>query len=107
MSYRGKVRNVRWCRIERESFDDHWRSDVHPTYESYILADLYDSPNNRIDEDMYVDITDDVLEYYDRERITWNLVNEVRDALHNVWIDYYYDDYDDEDYLDGSLDDYI
>lgn len=57
---------------------------------------------------MYVDITDDVLEYYGRERITWNLFNEVREALHNVWIDYYYyDEWDDEDYLDGDLGDYI
>lgn len=107
MSYKGKVRNVRWVRIERECSCDHWRNDTHPTCESYIVADLYDSPHNRIDEDMYVDITDDVLEYYDRSRITWNLVNEVRDDLHNVWIDYYYDEYDDEDYLDGELGDYI
>lgn len=104
---KGKVKNVRWERIEIESFSDHWRSDVHPRYESYVLADLYDSPHNRIEEDMYVDITNDVLEYYDGDRITWNRVNEIRDLLHNVWIDYYYDEEDDEDYLDGSLSDYI
>lgn len=107
MSYRGKVRNVRWEQIYRENASDHWRSDRHASYDSYILADLYDGDYNRIDEDMYVDITDDVLDYYGRTRISWNLVNEVRDALHNVWIDYYYDEDDDEDYLDGSLGDYI
>ncbi len=107
MSYRGKIRNIRWVRIEEECQSDHWRSDSHPVYESYIVADLYDSPYNRIDEDMYVDITDDVLDYYDRSRITWNLVNEVRDLLHNVWINYFYDEYDDEDYLDGDLSDYL
>ena len=103
----GKVKNVRWERGLKESSSDHWRSDVHPCYESYVLADLYDSPYNRIEEDMYVDITNDVLEYYDGDRITWNRVNEIRDLLHNVWIDYYYDEEDDEDYLDGSLSDYI
>lgn len=107
MSYQGKVRNVRWERIERECSSDHWSSDVHPTYESYILADLYDGDYNRISEDMYVDITDDVLDYYGRQRVSWNLVNEVNDALHNVWINYYYDEEDDEDYLDGDLGNYI
>lgn len=107
MSYRGKIRNVRWEQYESECTSDHWSSDRHPVYESYILADLYDSPHNRITEDMYVDITQDVLDYYGRKRITWNLVNEVRDSLHNVWIYYFYDEDDDEDYLDGELGDYI
>lgn len=104
---RGKVKNVRWVRIEKECTSDHWSSDKHARYESYVLADLYDSSHNRIEKDMYVDITEDVLEYYGGSRITWNRVNEIRDLLHNVWIDYYYDDWDDEDYLDGNLSDYI
>lgn len=107
MSYRGKVRNVRWEQIETECSTDYWLIDKHARYESYILADLYNGDYNRISEDMYVDITSDVLKYYNRSRITWGLVNTVNDALHNVWINYFYDEDDDEDYLKGSLGDYI
>lgn len=102
MSYRGKVKNVRWYRMERFA-----PGCDYPYYESYILADLYDSCHNRLSEDLYVDITDEVLDYYGRQRITKNLVNEVRNDLHNVWIDYYYDVDDDEDYLCGDLGDYL
>ena len=43
---KGNVENVRWGRIEIESSSNHWRSDVQPRYENYVLADLYDSPLN-------------------------------------------------------------
>ncbi len=102
MSYRGKIRNVRWVRIE-----SHNPYSDYSSYESCIVADLYDNDNNRLSKDQYVDITNDVLDYYDRERITRGLVEEVRNDLHNVWIDYYYDEDEGEDYLDGSLSDFI
>ena len=53
---KGKVKHVRWERPEKESASDHWRSDVHPCKKSYVLADLYDSPHNRIEKNMYIDI---------------------------------------------------
>lgn len=98
---RGKVKNVRWEQVLRESSSDHWRSDVHPGYKSYVLADLYDSPQ------MYVDITKDVLDYYGGSRITPGRVDEIRSLLHNVWVDFYHDENEDTYYLDGSLSDYI
>ena len=49
---------------------------------------------------------DDIRDYYDRSRITHNLVSELSDDLHNEWIEYYEDE--DGDYcLDGELSDYI
>jgi hypothetical protein len=108
MSYRGKVKYVEWDREERINSAYQNSRDWHAVEESCILAWLYPSPNNRIpNEEMYVDITSDVLDYYQRERISKKLVNEVNDLLHNVRIDYYYDEYDDEDYLDGELSEYI
>lgn len=47
---KGKVKHVRWEGPEKESASDHWRSDVHPCKKSYVLADLYDSPHNRIEK---------------------------------------------------------
>ena len=49
---------------------------------------------------------DDIRDYYDRSRITRDLVSELSDDLHNEWIEYYEDE--DGDYcLDGELSDYI
>ena len=104
---KGKVKHVRWERPEKESASDHWRSDVHPCKKSYVLADLYDSPHNRIEKNMYIDITKDILEYYGGSRITQKRVDEINKLLHNAWIDYRYDNGSDEDYLDGNLSDYI
>lgn len=104
---RGKIRRVRWVRIERENKANHYSHDWHPCYESYVVADLYDSPHNRCSSNMYVDITSDVLNYYNGSRITRNRVDEMDELLRNVWIDYYYDEDDDEDYLDGDIEDYI
>lgn len=98
---RGKVKNVRLEPGLKESSSDRWRSDVHPCYERYVLVDLYDSPQ------MYVDITKDVLDYYGGSRITQGRVDEIKDLLHNVWINFYHDENEDEHYLDGSLSDYI
>lgn len=103
---RGKVINVRMVTTYREVTTDHWRSDVHPVRERFVLADLYDDPKNDI-EDTYVDITEDVRDFFGGGYITSNRVSEIRDRLHNVWIDFYHDDEDDEDYLDGDLSDYI
>lgn len=78
-----------------------------PCKKSYVLADLYDSPHNRIEKNMYIDITKDILEYYGGSRITQKRVDEINKLLHNAWIDYRYDNGSDEDYLDGNLSDYI
>lgn len=56
---------------------------------------------------MYIDITKDILEYYGGSRITQKRVDEINKLLHNVWIDYRYDNGSDEYYLDGNLSDYI
>lgn len=108
MSYRGKIRKIWWHREERINDAYQNSHDWHARYDSSILAYLYPSAYNRIpNEEMYVDITNDVLEYYDRQRISMNLIREVDEALRNVWIYYYYDEYNGEDYLKGNLSDYL
>jgi hypothetical protein len=60
----------------------------------YIYGDEVD-----IDED-------DIRDYYDRSRITRDLVSELSDDFHNEWIEYYEDE--DGDYCpDGELSDYF
>lgn len=104
---KGKVKNVRWEKVAIESISDHWRSDVHPCKKQYVLADLYDDSRNRIKENMHVDITKAVLDYYGDGKINKKRVDKIKVLLHNVLINYRYDENSDEDYLDGSLSDYI
>lgn len=104
---KGKIKNIRLEKFKIELRSDHWRSDVHPRYENYVLADLYDDPQNRMKKNMYIDITKDVLEYYGGSRITQKRVDKINKLLHNVWINYRYDKDSNEAYLDGSLSDYI
>lgn len=96
---RGKVKYVTRSIWYEENQSGHWRSDVHPVRYTNTYAVLYNGDEVDIDED-------DIRDYYDRSRITRELVSELNDDLHNVWIEYYEDE--DGDYcLDGELSDYI
>lgn len=96
---RGKVKYVTRSTWYVENQSDHWRSDVHPVRYTNTYAVLYNGDEVDIDED-------DIRDCYDRSRITRELVSELSDDLHNVWIEYYEDE--DGDYcLDGELSDYI
>ena len=96
---RGKVKYVTRSISYEENQSDHWRSDVHAVRYTKTYAVLYNGDEVDIDED-------DIRDYYDRSRITRDLVSELSDALHNEWIEYYEDE--DGDYcLDGELSDYI
>lgn len=96
---RGKVKYVTRSIWYEENPSDHWRSDVHAVRYTNTYAVLYNGDEVDIDED-------DIRDYYDRSRITRELVNELSNDLHNEWIEYYEDE--DGDYcLDGELSDYI
>ena len=96
---RGKVKYVTRSIWYEENKSDHWRSDVHAVRYTNTYAVLYNGDEVDIDED-------DIRDYYDRSRITRDLVSELSDDLHNEWIGYYEDE--DGDYcLDGELSDYI
>ena len=96
---RGKVKYVTRSIWYKENQSDHWRSDEHAVRYTNTYAVLYNGDEVCIDED-------DIRDYYDRSRITRELVSELSDDLHNVWIEYYEDE--DGDYcLDGELSDYI
>ena len=96
---RGKVKYVTRSIWYEENQSDHWRSDVHAVRNANTYAVLYNGDKVDIDED-------DIRNYYDRSRITRDLVSELSDDLHNEWIEYYEDE--DGDYcLDGELSDYI
>ena len=96
---RGKVKYVTRSISYEENQSDHWRSDVHAVRHTNTYAVLYNGDEVNIDED-------DIRDYYDRSRITRELVSELINDLHNVWIEYYEDE--DGDYcLDGELSDYI
>lgn len=96
---RGKVKYVTRSICYEENQSDHWSSDVHAVRYTNTYAVLYNGDEVDIDED-------DIRDYYDRSRITRDLVSELSDDLHNEWIEYYEDE--DGDYcLDGELSDYI
>ena len=96
---RGKVKYVTRSIWYEENQSDQWRSDVHAVRYTNTYAVLYNGDEVDIDED-------DIRDYYDRSRITRDLVSELSNDLHNEWIEYYEDE--DGDYcLDGELSDYI
>ena len=96
---RGKVKYVTRSIWYEENQSDHWSSDVHAVRYTNTYAVLYNGDEVDIDED-------DIRDYYDRSRITRDLVSELSDDLHNEWIEYYEDE--DGGYcLDGELSDYI
>ena len=96
---RGIVKYVTRSIWYEENQSEHWSSDVHAVRYTNPYAVLYNGDEVDIDED-------DIRDYYDRSRITRDLVSELSDDLHNEWIEYYEDE--DGDYcLDGELSDYI
>ena len=96
---RGNVKYVTRSIWYEENQSDHWRSDIHAVRYTNTYAVLYNGDEVDIDED-------DIRDYYDRSRITRDLVSELSNDLHNEWIEYYEDE--DGDYcLDGELSDYI
>lgn len=101
---RGKIKYVYWQRASYEGMS----SEMHHTGFWENVSEIYavTYPDEDGDE-IEINITNDVLEYNDRERISDNLVQETNDDLHNVWVSYYWDEDDEEYYLDGDLEDYI
>lgn len=96
---RGKVKYVTRSIWYKENQSVHWSSDLHAVRYTNTYAVLYNGDEVVIDED-------DIRDYYDRSRITRDLVSELSNDLHNEWIEYYEDE--DGDYcLDGELSDYI
>lgn len=96
---RGKVKYVTRYVWLNEMTEDHWKHDVHAVRETHTCAILYNGDKVEISEN-------DIRNYYDRTKITDNLIDELSSDLHNVWIEYGGDD--DQDYwLDGILSDYI
>lgn len=96
---KGTVKFVKRSVWFSECQADHWSSDVHPVRHTCTYAILYNGNEVYLDED-------DIRSYYDRSRITRDLVYDLSNDLHNVNIEYYEDD--DGDYcLDGVLCDYI
>ena len=74
-------------------------ADNIPVYIEEKVEDMLENDEVDIDED-------DIRDYYDRSRITRDLVSKLSDDLHNEWIEYYEDE--EGDYcLDGELSDYI
>ena len=91
---RGKVKYVArsiWYKV--------WNPYEHGVRYTNTYAVLYNGKKVNIDED-------DIRDYYDRTRITSELISELSDDLHNEWIEYYEED-DGFNYLDGNLSDYI
>lgn len=74
---------------------DPWDIRITNTY-----AVLYNGDKVCIDED-------EIRECYDYERITSNLIDELSNDLHNVWIEYSEDDDDGFYWLDDDLDDLV
>ena len=96
---RGKVkyvsRNV-WYVGNQEYPHSH---DFHDVRCTCTFSVLYNGDEVEIDED-------DVRDFYDCSRLTANVIGELNDDLHNVYIEYNEDE--DGDYcLDGCLEDYI
>lgn len=94
----GKVKYVRRSVWYQENTQDHWKSNVHPVRCTCTFAVLYNGDKVDIDED-------DIRDYYNRKKINDELIEELSNELHNVWINYFeeYGDY----CLDGVLSDYI
>lgn len=78
---RGKVKYVRRDVWFEEAIEDHWSSDVHPIRHTRTYAVLYNGDEVDIDED-------EIRDYYDCQRLTGNIIEELNDDLHNEWIEY-------------------
>ncbi|NDV65930.1 hypothetical protein [Bacteroides sp. 224] len=74
-------------------------SDCHDVRYTNTYAVLYNEDNVSIDED-------EIRSCYNRTKITDNLISELSDDLHNVWIEYSADD-DGDYWLDDELDDLV
>ncbi|MEG2013582.1 MAG: hypothetical protein RR063_10340 [Anaerovoracaceae bacterium] len=70
-------------------------SDWHDVRHSNTYAVLYNGDEVGIDED-------EIRSCYNRTRITQDLITELSDDLHNVWIEYSADD-DGDYWLEGDL----
>lgn len=96
---RGKLKYVTRSVWYVENQEYHWSSDVHAVRYTNTYAVLYNGDKVDIDED-------EIRSYYDRSRITKELINALSNTLHNVWIEYSKDE--DGDYsLDTDLKDLI
>jgi len=96
---RGKVKYVTRSVWYEECSDDHWSSEYHSVRCTNTYAVLYNGDEVDIDED-------EIRDYYDCQYITWNIINELSNDMHNVWIEYSEDD--DGNYsLDDDLEDLV
>lgn len=92
---RGKIKYVRRDEWKVEATEDHWSSDVHPIRHTRTYAVLYNGDEVDIDED-------EIRDYYNRQRLTGNIIEELNNDLYNKWIVY-----DDDRKLVNDLDDII
>ena len=96
---RGKVKYVRRDVWYEENSSDHWSSDNHAVRYTCTYAVTYDGTEIDIDED-------EIRTYYDCSRLTSNIISQLSNDLHNVWVNYEEDE--DGDYcLDDDLVDLI
>ncbi len=96
---RGKVKYVQRNVFYKENLEYRHSHDVHAVRYTNTIAVLYNGDKVYLDED-------DIRDYYDHQRITSAVINELNNDLHNVYIEYEEDE--DGDYcLDGTLSDYI
>lgn len=98
----GKVYNVRWARSAR--IDSHG-CEIWGSYQSCVYVDLWKP--KFANSFRSVDITQDVLDYFRGNKITNNRVQQVKEALENEFIEYHYDEDDDEYYMDDNLSDFM
>ena len=76
---------------------------IENSYNHWVSATVRDRQGEEYD----VDITDDVYAYFDCERLSRRMIGEVINGLKGVIVDFYYDEEDEENLLDGDLSDYM
>ena len=102
---RGKVKYVSRNEWYSECASDHHRGDVHPLRHTNTYAVLYpDKDGNEIEVEID---EDEIRDCFGCQRITRNIISQLNDALHNEWIEFSYDEYEDEYCLDDNLGDYL
>lgn len=73
------------------------------SYNHWVSATVRDKQG----EEYEVDITSDVYSYFNCERLSRRMIGEIIGGLKGVIVDFYYDEEEDEYFLDGDLSDYI
>ena len=96
---RGKVKYVRRNIWYEENSSDHWTSHNHAVRCTCTYAVTYSGDEIEIDEN-------DIRDFYDISNITRDIIEQLNNDLHNVWVNYYEDE-DGDYYLDDDLEDII